>query len=180
MPVALGYDVWAQKYEEAGISVSCENFISMKKVMPLIQEPLSIEPGSQFVEIDVAQISKQSNEFIENGDYKKLNQFIKMELAKLVSQNYNCMTRHIFESAYLISFRAPLLIQMAKDKKLSSPATGLNFLLKQHLSSLVLWGAQFTDQLAIESQRQGVPILCYDVPDILAESQMLKNSASGN
>lgn len=173
LPVAFGYDLWAEKYEKSGVSVSCNNFISMNKVKPLVQAP--IEP-----DVDVKKFSSEiqidflvgaSAKFIENLEYNKLATLIRSELDKIPIQNYNCMTRHILESAYLVAIRSRGLIQEAKDKGLSSPASGLNFLLGQHLNRVVLWGAKFTDRLAFDSQRKGVPILCSDVPDIRVEIQ---------
>ena len=101
---------------------------------------------------------------VESAIQAKNVEKIKAESLHIINQmledpQYNCLTRHLFESIYRLAYFLPSRSLQAQSLSFS--------LLKHHLSSLNT--SIRIDSMAGPLQELGYPILCEELPDLLSD-----------
>jgi hypothetical protein len=166
LPVAWFFDIRARKYQNAGVPVMCDDFVSMSLV-PAFKNSVDI-PGEP-IEVYVSPepdtiIAEIENEFAING-FEGVRRIAEANIEWLkVSPAYHCMLRHMLESIRRAARLAPSYISeteklgMKSSSKLSWDFIRLHF--------LGIRKAIAADDAAAPIQALGIPILCQDIPPI--------------
>ncbi len=160
------FDAQAEVYQQKGINIVCDEFISMS-LTPKFSSygPLPHPDLRGFRELDPYGIRRSLVRAMDDGypqTVKVARQWIS-EIEK-TDARFNCMTRHLLESVGRIAKFAPKHIQKAKALGLKSPAGISDAMISSHI--LMLPESVAIDNLAAPIQAQGIQILCQDVPPI--------------
>lgn len=162
---AVYYDFRARPFQKKGLDLFCHEFMSMNKVHEFSTEKKKI-PEHGFDPIDLTQFKTEVRAALKRKDHEKLMQLTSRELSRLTSMPMAyCMTRHMLESMYRFAFFVNIRESEARELGVSSPKDLLLDVFKTHLLSL-------TDAIKIDTwawpiQREGIPLLCSELPDLL-------------
>ena len=160
------FDARAESYQEKGINIVCDEFVSMS-LTPRFEAygPLPHPDLRHFHELDPYIIRRSLSRAIDDG-YPQTVAAAKhwINVIEKSDVRFNCMTRHLLESVGRIAKLAPGHIQKSKSLGLKSPARLSNSMISSHL--LMLPESVALDVLAAPIQAQGIQILCQDVPPI--------------
>ncbi len=163
---ARAVDDAARPYQQAGVAVACDEFVSMADV-PVFRERYEFEPEplTAFEPVDgVALRDGLEATFAEEG-FAGLAVAADTALDALEEPHaYHCMVRHMLESLRRIANLAPTHEVNAQERGLSSPLSISEDLVELHLLSID--PAAKLDEQASVLQAEGIPILCQDVPSI--------------
>lgn len=162
----LNFDRAARKYQMAGIPIIHEDLISMENI-PVIQ---LYERPFPVLEQRYQGRSEYDFDGKELTDFESVANVLEQEIEHLSDEpRFNCMLRHGLESAARIARHAPIYIDLARMKGLSSPEKLLWKLLRSHFWAIE--DAMEIDRRAAPLQARGIPIVCNDVPSIPAYSE---------
>lgn len=160
------FDAQAERYQEKGINIVCDEFVSMS-LTPRFEAygPMPHPDLRQFRELDPYIIRRSLSRAIDDG-YPQTVATAKhwINVIEKSDVRFNCMTRHLLESVGRIAKLAPGHIQKAKSMGLKSPQRLSDSMISSHL--LMLPESVALDVLAAPIQAQGIQILCQDVPPI--------------
>jgi hypothetical protein len=156
----------ARPYQQAGVAVACDEFVSMADV-PVFREQYAFEPEplTAFEPVDgVALRDRLEASFADEG-FAGLAASADAALHALEEPRaYHCMVRHMLESLRRIANLAPVHEADAHECGLASPLSISEDLVELHLLSIDP-AARLDDQASV-LQSEGIPILCQDVPSI--------------
>jgi hypothetical protein len=171
LPLARRLDEKARLFRRAGLGVLCDEFVAMSHAPAMILEK-GPSPSGAVEQSDLWVGSRPAPRWA-----KRIRRALKdsgipgaLEAAKEAlgeSQSYPqylCMARHILESIGRAAALAPKHEAQAKILKLRSPMN-----LSVEFISLQILGLRLStrlDGLAYRLQKQGIPIICGDVPPI--------------
>lgn len=164
----INFDSAAKKYQQAGIPIVCEDFVPMEEV-PGIQltnrpfpDPEDRYPGRTEYDFDDESLA----------DFGSVANVLEQEIERLsIEPRFNCLSRHVLESALRISNHAPIYIDMARMKGLPSPEKLLWTMTRSHF--WLMDEVMEIDHLAAPLQARGIPIVCNDLPSIPPYSEKL-------
>ncbi len=166
LKIAKSFDKKVQTYHQHGIDLLCQEFKEMIPFEPSLKDPrvqhvdpLSLKYFSFYKKINNAIKTKDEN-IIRTEALKVL-----IELHQ--SPPYHCFTRHIIESIYRFAYYVPIRKKQSEDKNLKDPTKILIQVMKLQL--LVLPFAQYVDKLSAPIQKQGIPILCNELPNLIED-----------
>ena len=163
-------DLLAERYERQGIGVTCESFI------PMIQTPKfkprfadGPVPASRVYSLESLKIERSLRKALREGGEQALG----LEAGRLLKimnreKRIYCMTRHTLESIARIAALKPRHEAQALRQGLPSPGSLHRLMLKGHL--MVLETTHRVDLMALPLNRQGIPIICQDVPHVPSPS----------
>lgn len=164
LPIARIQDRLAGKYQRNGLPIFCEDLIDMEETPDFQgqQEPLSTDPlDMKPVEIYLERMKKNLQTF----HFSEVEKDAALALEYLASRpNYHCLVRHFIESIRRGADLAEKYHQKALSEEIRSPRKLSRSFLKFHLTGMN-WGMKI-DRLAAPVQKQGIPIVCTDVPHI--------------
>lgn len=159
-------DVSAAKYQAQGIPLICREIPSMKTA-PSIEKldlPLLSRPqASDFKDLDVFEIRRHLRASLDEG-YENLARTTQETIDSLPELRLNCLARHFLESIRAFASEAPHHLALAKPSERKSLRSFLNFIIRGQID--YIFQAHEIDQMAVEVQAAGIPILCQDVPHI--------------
>ncbi|MBN8541478.1 MAG: hypothetical protein J0L82_13885 [Deltaproteobacteria bacterium] len=160
------FDAQAESYQEKGINIVCDEFVSMS-LTPKFKAygPLPHPDLRRFQELDPYILGRSLVRAIDEG-YPQTVAAAKhwISMIKKSDARFNCMTRHLLESVGRIAKLAPSHIRKAAKRGVQSPAHLSDSMIAAHL--LMLPESVALDTLAAPIQSQGIQILCQDVPPI--------------
>lgn len=172
-PVFFNLDRWAIPYQNLGVEIVCDDFVSMqqtpsfaeRRVGPFPSLTHFRHPGSRYLKRELKKAMNDGFGSVENRADELIHQ---LNSLFPLSNQMNCMTRHLLESIRLIARNAPRHIakhrQLDPQLQLRSPSWISKKMIRSHL--LYLADAETLDRLAAPIQADGVPIICNDVPPI--------------
>ena len=168
LPGAFALELQAKKYEEAGIPILCEDFVAMSTVAP---QDLVKDVATEIPELLALNPAKAWSDKIRDAYDHEGFEGASLQATSLLSElnsapRFFCMARHILSSIVRLSNLAPIHDREALDRNLKSADKISRKLLFSHLQALSLSGK--IDRAAAPIQAQGIPIVCGDVPEILA------------
>ncbi len=165
--VARLLDWRAAGHRRRGVPLLCDELVDMSHVpAPALQpppsEPVRADPRRTLDLPSLRQIVRRDH---GSRDFDPVAGELRRTLKALGDdRRFDCMTRHILESALRAATLAPSHIESARLLGAESPA-GLSWLfVKLHLYALD--EAIRLDELARPFQLEGAPIICADVPAI--------------
>ena len=164
----LNFDGAARKYQQAGIPIIREDLVSMKQVpdIRLYQRPFPI------LESRYQGRSDYDFDDEELADFESVANVLEQEIERLsIEHRFNCMLRHVLESALRLAHHAPIYIEMARMKGISSPEKLLWRMLRSHF--WVMDDVMEIDRLSAPLHARGIPIVCSDVPPLPPYSERL-------
>lgn len=158
-------DKKAREYQEKQIPVMCENVVPMsgarstKELLPVEQRPKS------FHQIDIKEISQTLKDYFEDKKYQEAYVYLSKTLEEL--EHYPeqlCLTRHFLESMARTIVLMPKHKELARESGLDDPS----FLAEKFLSlqRIPLNYNYKLDKRAFKFQKEGISILCNDIPAI--------------
>jgi len=155
----------AQRYEEAGVPILCQGFVSMADT-PSFQPFLSPDPAplNDFVNTDANSVTQHIIQAYKKQQFAGVTEAVQDELSRLKSMNYNCMQRHVLESIRRFSALAPAFSSSSQKRGLKPPNKLVWKIIKLQLFALPT--VLKLDESAAPLQAEGLPILCRDVPPI--------------
>jgi hypothetical protein len=160
------FDAQAERYQEKGINIVCDEFVSMS-LTPKFQAYGSLPHPDliRFQELDPYILRRSLVRAIDDG-YPQTVAAAKHWIGVIEKSDarFYCMTRHLLESVGRIAKLAPSHIRKAKKLGMDSPAHLSDSMISSHL--LMLPESVALDTLAAPIQAQGIQILCQDVPPI--------------
>lgn len=161
-------DARAAKYQQEGINIVCDEFVSMKKAPA---QPFALEKNppklETYVKPRLEALQSQIRTALAVQDFSLISQLLSAKLRELETERaFNCMTRHVLESMLRISNLAPRQALRAQLKNLPSTSHLSASLIEGHLLGLL--PSRRLDMQAAPVQAMGVPIICKDVPPISA------------
>lgn len=172
-PLFFNFDRWAIPYQNLGVDIVCDDFISMqqtpsftaKRAGPFPSLKNFRHPGSSSLK---RELKKAMNDGFRSVEIKADELIHQLNSSFPLGMQMNCMTRHLLESIRLIARNAPHHIakhrQLDPQRQLQSPSWISKKMIRSHL--LYLADAETLDRLAAPIQADGVPIICNDVPPI--------------
>jgi hypothetical protein len=164
LPVAWWFDRRAEPYHRAGVRLLHDVFVAMSDAPAAPTSPgppcrRDAPPPSS------AALRRSVGAGYVRGGWGGAAAEADRALVRLQdSRGADCMLRHLLESVRRIAEVAPAAAEASAHLGLPSPARLLNQLFRLHL-----WGlapAARLDRDAYPLQREGIPILCADVPPI--------------
>jgi len=165
MPVAWYVDWRARRFQRLGIPVVCADFEPMDRTPPFRPRIDDPPPLSAFAPADSRRIARTVERAYRAGGFAGAGAVLEGEIEALSRvPGFNCMTRHLLESALRISNGAERYAADAEARGVDSPARLSRALLSMHLTTL--GEAARLDRRAAPLQAEGVPIVCQDVPPI--------------
>lgn len=169
---AFEVDAAAAKFEEAGVFVVCDAFVSMRKTPELLaQGPEPFPKLKAFRPLKLEAPTRIWRRQIQAKRFDQLANSLRTTIAALEREpRFNCMTRHTLESMLRIATQVPLQEGKAKNLGMSSPAPISARMLSLHLEALKI--AHNLDRMAAPIQAKGLPIVCQDVPPISSETDL--------
>ena len=168
LPQAMFLELEARKYQRAGIPILCDEFASMSTVPPISMTKAEVVPAPAFMASDPAKIwSEQVRKAYDQDGFGGASASASQILEGLQSTpRFFCMARHLLSSIVRVANLAPVYERAALEKGMKSPLGISRSLLMKHLSALSL--SIKVDRPAAVVQAQGIPIVCGDVPEIVA------------
>ncbi len=163
---ARAVDDAARPYQQAGVAVACDEFVSMADV-PVFQEEYGFdpEPLDAFDPVDGVVLRDGLEATFSEEGFVGLAAATDAALHGLEEPRaYHCMVRHMLESLRRIANLAPVHEANAHERGLTSPVPISEDLVELHLLSIE--PAARLDEQASALQSEGIPILCQDVPSI--------------
>jgi hypothetical protein len=113
------YDWRAEKYQESGIPLLCEEFVSMELTPPFIP---FLEPKVKINELPELPLDNWDDEFSDLENFEQLAQKAIEKMQSLDNlPDYYCMTRHFLSSIARSARLAPAHIEKSKQADLASP-----------------------------------------------------------
>lgn len=163
--LAMYFDYKAKRFHKQGLPIMKDLFVSMDLV-PAFQARVNGEKDQQgeFIQLNTKRIRWEIRNAYEEGGFLFVYEKCRQINETLKYPSYNCMLRHMMESMERISYFASLYINKAKEKQLASPECLFQQLLFTHL--IALDKAVKIDEMAYPLQRQGILILCNDLPEL--------------
>jgi hypothetical protein len=155
----------ALPYQATGVPLFCDDVISMDKAPASLElTPIEFRPKN-FLAVDIKELSKKLRNEIYYNQFNAAYSTIATTLRYIENESQQlCMTRHFLESIALSIKNMPNSIRIAKEKNLEDPTEIIkSFLDIQRLSLRMLY---HLDKDAFELQKEGIPILCNDVPKV--------------
>ncbi len=166
LKIAKSIDKKVQTYHQQGIDLLCQEFKDMIPFEPSLKDPRvpNIDPLS----LQYFSFYKKINQAIKTND----ENIIRTEALKVLielhqSPPYHCFTRHIVESIYRFAYYVPIRKKQSEDKNLKDPTKILIQVMKLQLLALPF--AQYIDKLSIPIQKQGIPMLCNELPNLIED-----------
>jgi hypothetical protein len=162
---AAYYDWKAKKFQKKGVPLFCYEFMSMNSSQDFNPKTMII-PKETFEPFDWKTYEGKLKDSLNKKDAVEIKK-ISLEAIKALSAypNYYCMLRHMLESIYRFAYFLPIQEHASRDVGLGSPAKLTFGLIKLHLLSLV--SAYQTDLWSAPIQKEGIPILCSELPKLL-------------
>jgi hypothetical protein len=172
MPVAWYVDWRARRFQRLGIAVVCADFEPMDRTPAFRPRNDDPPPLSAFAPADSRRIARAVERAYRASGFAGAGAVLEREIETLSRvPGFNCMTRHLLESALRITNGARRYAADAEARDVASPARLSRALLSMHLTTL--GEAARLDRRAAPLQAEGVPIVCQDVPPIPADSPEL-------
>lgn len=166
LPIARYMDKKARPYQEKGIALLCDEFISMKmasgyttSITPTGPAPrvLIRKFGRTTVKTITAAAEKDGFAGIARAGEEALTEISK-------HPSYLCMTRHILESIVRAANLAPIHRDRALAAGLEDPSDISEGFIRQQLFALNT--VRTLEIASARAQEKGTPIICQDVPPI--------------
>lgn len=164
LPVAWWLDRRAEPYHRAGVPLLEDLFVGMDAIPDLPCAPSA--PGTPPPAAPpLGAIRRRIARAFGGGGLAGARPVLEEEVARLAAApGFDCMLRHLLESALRLCSRAPLHVRDAGERALRSPEGIVRTLFRLHLRGL--GPAARLDARARPLQARGIPILCRDVPPI--------------
>ena len=164
LPVAWAFDRWARRYHEAGIPLLTDVFEPINRVPPF-RAYQAAPPEQPRIRTSARGLRGAVQRAWRTEGFAGASRVLNHIRLSLAAQPcFNCMVRHLTESALRVAHVAERHIRLASKAGLPSPCLLYSLLLRMHL-----WGfglAARLDDAAAPLQAAGLPILCQDVPAI--------------
>lgn len=164
---ATYFDLKARRFQKAGSSLFCQEFMSMNRVGEFSAENLIVPKKSrkdfdwQLHKINMERaLNSHSPDLVRHAAIAAL-----MELKK--QPQYYCMTRHIFESIYRFAYFIPLREMEAAELNINPPTGLMMDVINLHLMGIA--GSYEIDEWSGPIQESGIPILCSEIPDLIKD-----------
>ncbi len=164
--VAMYFDYRARPYQDAGIPLFCQEFVSMALVPQMIEAPVpAATAGHAHVAVNSSEMSARFLRTLDDGGLEAVHRSVDGALAELSREpDRHCMVRHLLESARRTAALAIRHEQTAAQVGLESPRPLLEQFVRLQL--MVLPDASALDARAAKLQAAGIPIVCGDLPSI--------------
>ena len=164
----INFDGAAKKYQEAGIPIVCEDFVPMEEVsdIQLYHRPFPV--------LEDRYLGRSEYDFDDEAiaDFESVANVLEQEIERLsIEPRFNCLSRHVLESALRIANHAPIYSEIAGMKELPSPEKLLWKMIRSHFWEMN--EIMEIDRRAADLQARGIPIVCNDVPPISPYSEEL-------
>lgn len=160
------FDGRARPFQEAGISIVCDEYIDMKHT-PAFQSSFPQGPPdlSNYRPPNTRALKRDLRNALKTDGLRGLHEAVEKEIAVLkLEPRMNCMLRHMLESMARIAALAPHHESAALAKGLPSTLSLSTDMIDSHF--LLLARAIELDRAAAPLQARNIPILCQDVPPI--------------
>lgn len=155
----------ARSFQQAGVPVLCDDFVSMDLVPAFRERAEAPAPLMSYHRPSSKRILREALAAYHQGSFAGLALQLERELAMLEEQpTYNCLMRHFLESARRSALLVPRYRQAASAAGLASPEGISRRFIETTLASTVF--AEYIDQAAAPLQAQGLPIVCQDIPPV--------------
>lgn len=167
LPLAKIYDFRARKYQKNGVPLFCYEFMSMDAT-PRFDLEKRVIPTEEFEEFDWKSYKKRIDVAVKAKDAEAIKEISYEALTALKAYpHYYCMLRHLFESIYRFAYFMPLQVEAAEKAGLKSPAKLSMNVIKMQLLALI--SANKIDQWSAPIQKEGIPLLCSELPLLLED-----------
>jgi hypothetical protein len=163
LPLAWAFDVWAARYERAGVPVMTALFVPMTGLPAPRMGPAPVEP---FAPLPVGPMRQAVGQAYQRGGFEAAAGVLAAALGALPPGPFHAMRRHLLESAHRLCTVAPAMAVQARAAGLPDPDPMHGRLLQLHLAGLAF--SALLDTWAAPAQARGVPVLAADLPPIPA------------
>ena len=159
---AKWFDWRARFWQEQGIPLMCSEFVSMDLTPSLAKAQLMREDPRS--DLDIKHLAPTLSKGLKNS-YENVFETAVDALKEInLEPYYHCMQRHMIESIGRTAKLAPIYEKMAFEKGLKSPSSLIKMFLQMQIWGLKL--GKWLDEMAMPLQKQGLGIICQDVPHI--------------
>ncbi len=163
LPFARWLDGRAERYRRGNIGLLDDLFVPMSDVLPFLARGDSSIPS--LPPPNPRAVARPLRRAVRERGLPAAIPLIDAELERLANDpGCWCMLRHLLESARRVSYYSTSHAERARQAGLPSPGWMHRLLFRLHL--LGLPPATRLDIRALALQREGIPILCRDLPPI--------------
>lgn len=167
LPSAAIYDFRASYFQKRGVPV-LENEFRPMNPSPTFDPSQRKIPAEVIKDIPWKDYRSELQALVKNRDREKLlSRSLEIINEMKTQPEYWCLTRHLVESVYRFAWFLPERERAAKEKGIRSPAKLLWEVMDYHL----LGFSRFVriDRLSAPVQKEGIPLLCSELPDLLSD-----------
>lgn len=159
------YDWRAKKYQENGVPLFCYEFKSMNST-PDFDPDRRVIPKETFEPFDWKSVERNLKLAVDRRSVIEVKRVTMKAIRDLEAYpSYYFMLRHMLESVYRFAYFLPMQEEAALAAGLKSPRDLTFGMIKLHLLSLV--SSYQVDQWSAPIQKEGIPILCSELPTLL-------------
>ena len=153
------FDLWNQPYQRAHFHLICESYVSMD----LVPAFGALQQRSNGQAVPWSSLGLKMAFF--KGDFADIKAKSLVGIRALsVDPGSHCLTRHLLESIARIASLAATGDKKALAQGLPPPRNIFRSMIFGHLAMLD-WATSI-DRSALPLQKEGLPILCQDIPPI--------------
>ncbi|MFL5782963.1 MAG: hypothetical protein ACJ76H_00055 [Bacteriovoracaceae bacterium] len=161
------YDLRASYFHLRGLPVLKDEFIPMNRA-PEFDPAQRKYPEYDIADVPWRNYQTELRKLVKEKKQEELLSRSREIINEFKGQpDYWCLTRHLVESIYRFAWFLPKETEQARLKKIRSPEKLLWEIMDYHL----LGFSRFVevDLLSAPIQKEGIPLLCNELPDLLSD-----------
>lgn len=168
VPSARIFDLRASYFQKRGVPVLENEFLPMKVPDTDVRKI----PTTEFSPVPWKEYQKELRALVKNRDeVRLLSRSLEIINEMKAQPEYWCLTRHLVESIYRFAWFYPARVEAAKGKGVKSPSKLLWDIMDYHLLGFKSFVE--VDTLSAPIQKEGITILCSDLPDLISDLKTL-------
>lgn len=157
-------DFYTLHWRRMGIGLLCDEIIEMNQT-PAFRASYHDKDPLQPMTLNAWDLQKTIQQLMSQDDFEGLEIWSHQQVLELQAEpRANCLTRHFLESIRRAAGLAPLHAKKAAEQNLNTTRWVSRQFILRH--SKLLPESVRIDQMAYPLQKQGLPIICQDVPYI--------------
>jgi hypothetical protein len=164
--VAKVHDTRASGFHRRGLTVLCDELISMSEAPRFDPQPHPLPPPSPLLPaVDPEAMKAEGLAALADGGFPGAEAFARTAVARLAPDaSYFCMTMHLLESVLRAAVLAPKHAAKAAALGIDPPTSLSRDFISIQIKQLPF--AVDLDRSARDLHQRGIPIVCQDVPKI--------------
>jgi hypothetical protein len=170
MPLAYAFDLWADRLQSEGYPIICEDFLPMDSIGDF-QSSRSVPVNIIYQPLPLVDIQKSLYRVMSENSGETQFRKVSEEIQNIIGNRsetpyFNCMGIHVLTSIDRSSKNAINFLQTARQKQNQSQTRRLENFYRSFIRTQIraLNSTYEIDKKSSVFQKQGIPMICADVP----------------